>query len=166
MRVPNRKPGKYAQIEADSLITEEKFFEYKSKLDKLLNINRPKAIEEVKRLALLGDFSENVEYQFAKGRLRGINNRIVELENILKRAEIIKPNKNNNAVQIGHTVTLETNGKTKVFRILGSAEADPASGAISHQSPLGSILLGKKVGEKIGLKLKDKTVEYVILKID
>jgi transcription elongation factor GreA len=134
-------------------------------LDKLKNVSRPPAIAEVKRLAMMGDFSENYAYQIAKGRLRGINNRILAIEAELNRAEIIKP-KNTNFVQIGHTVTLETCGKQRIYQILGSAETDPASGKISHNSPLGNALIGHYVGEKVLVHQGDHSKEYTILKID
>jgi len=165
MRLPYRKPGKYMVQKADPQITEDKFNELQNKLEKLLKVIRPKASEEVARLALFGDFSENVEYQLAKGRLRGINQKILEIEYALKTAEIIKLNKNNNRVQIGHTVTIETAGQRKTYQILGSLETNPGGGTISHNSPLGSALLGHQVGETIKIKLKDKEVEYKIIEI-
>jgi transcription elongation factor GreA len=164
MQLPYRKPGKYMVQKPDPQITEDKFFELQNKLEKLLKARLP-ASEEVARLALFGDFSENVEYQLAKGRLRGINQKILETEYSLKNAEIIKPNKNTNIVQIGHTVTIENNNKIKTYQILGSAETNPGTGTISHNSPLGSALVGSKVGDTVKVKLADKIVEYKILKI-
>ena len=117
------------------------------------------------RLAELGDFSENVEYQLAKGRLRGINQRILELEFQVNRAEIIKP-KSSNVIQIGHTVTLQSGDKILVYQILGSSETNPQKGIISHTSPLGAALLGHRVGKKIIMKTTDEEIEYTVVKID
>jgi transcription elongation factor GreA len=166
MRVPIRKPGKYTHAKPDPHLTKEKFIELKNKLERLINYSRPQAAEEVKRLALDGDFSENHPYQLAKGRLRGINQRILEIEDHLKRAIIIKPLGKNSQVQLGAHVTVEINGKTKTFQILGSSETNPSTGVISHNSPIGNALIGKKIGDTAKIKLADKVVEYKILKIE
>lgn len=164
MQIPYRKPGKYMTQKPDNNITQAKFDQLQKKLDKLYN-DRPQAAKEVARLAELGDFSENVEYQLAKGRLRRINQNILEIEFTLKNAEIIAPNTNNKNVSLGHTVMVEVNNKVKTYQILGSSEANPDKNIISHNSPLGSALIGKKVGDEIEIKLKDKTVIYKILEI-
>lgn len=166
MQVPYRKPGKYAMMKSDPMLTVEKIKELEAKLERLKNYSRPKGAEEVKRLAEFGDFSENVEYQLAKGKLRGINNAITTIENQLKNATIIEPNSQHEVVQIGHQVTIENNGKEKTYLILGSTETDPQKGVISHVSPLGSALIGKKIGESVELKITNKDVCYKITKIE
>ena len=90
MRTPTRKPGKYAGVKPNANVTKKKYLELEAKLKKLTERSRVNAIKEVKRLALDGDFSENHAYSMAKGRLRGINRRIDEIEDQLKRAVIIK----------------------------------------------------------------------------
>jgi transcription elongation factor GreA len=165
MRVPIRKPGQHTFQKSDPHITLDKFNELKNKLEKLKKFSQPRSIAEVKRLALDGDFSENAAYQIAKGRLRGINQRILEIAEHLKRAEIIQAPTNKERVQLGHHITIETAGKVKTYLLLGSAETDPTAGVISHNSPLGSAILGHKVGDKILINLKDKRVEYKIIGI-
>lgn len=164
MQIPKRKSENYIRPKFDPHITEDKFNELKEKMEKLKK-SHPRAAEEVKRLAKMGDFSENFAYQAAKGHLRGINQRILEIEDQLNRAVIIKPDKELCAVQIGCNVTIETNGKQSTYVILGSAETNPSLGIISHNSPLGSALLGRKVGDVINLKLADREVEYKIMEI-
>lgn len=166
MRVPYRKPGKYSNLAPDPFLTEAKFLELEAKLKRLKTIDRPHYITEVKRLAELGDFSENVEYQLAKGKLRGINSAVEKIENQLKDAEIIRPQTETGTVQIGHTVTVETGGQRKTFQILGSTETNPLKGIISYSSPIGVALLGRVVGEVIAVKLPGREVEYKILKIE
>lgn len=165
MRTLDRKPKKPNQAAPDPLITEMKFVELKKKLEKLQHV-RPHAAAEVARLAELGDFSENVEYQLAKGRLRGINNNILKLEHELNRAVIITPKKQTNTIQIGHTVTVEIGGTQKTYQILGSSETNPGRGIISHHSPIGDALMGKKVGDIVEIKLANKKVEYKILNVE
>jgi transcription elongation factor GreA len=166
MRLPIRKPGQHTFQKSDPHITLDKFNELKNKLERLKKISQPKAIAEVKRLALDGDFSENAAYQIAKGRLRGINQCILEIEEHLKRVEIIKTPSNNERVQLGHHVTIESNGKIKTYLLLGSTETDPMAGVISHHSPLGSALLGHRIGDRIQIKLAMKDVEYKIVNIE
>jgi transcription elongation factor GreA len=119
----------------------------------------------VARLAELGDFSENVEYQLAKGRLRWINDRILKLEREINDAEIIAPNKKTDTAQVGHTVTVECAGTTKTFQILGSSETRPEEGIISHTSPIGLALMGKRVGDVVKVKIGERQIEYKIKEI-
>ncbi len=165
MRLPIRKADKYTYLKTDPYITSAKFNELNKKREKLIKVSRPKEAEEVKRLALMGDFSENAGYQIAKGRLRGINQRILDIENILKNAIIIQTDQSNEIIQIGNTVTLSRDGKKKDYQILGSEETNPSAGVISHNSPLGSALIGKKVDEEITINLGQKIVSYKIVKI-
>jgi len=166
MRTPIRKSGKYTHLKPDPHITEVKFSELKGKLERLIKFNRPRVAEEVKKLGEMGDFSENAAYSMAKGRLRGINQRIIELENHLQNAVIIKLIKNTETVQLGHRVTIENAGKQKSYLILGSAESNPLKGIISHNSPIGSALMGHKVGDKVKIQLINKRIEYRITKIE
>ncbi|MBI5621551.1 transcription elongation factor GreA [Candidatus Falkowbacteria bacterium] len=166
MQIPKRKPSKYANQEQDPHITPAKFSELKRQLEKLKNVSQPQAIEETKRLASLGDFSENAEYQLAKGRLRGINNRMLEIEEYLKRAVIIESHHNADRVSLGSTVTVEVNGQHKTYQILGSSETDPSQGIISQSSPLGSALLGKRLGETVTVPLAKNMAEYTIVRIE
>ncbi|MEI6835938.1 MAG: GreA/GreB family elongation factor [Candidatus Falkowbacteria bacterium] len=165
MRVPIRKSEKYTNLKTDPYITQAKFDELKIKLERLIKVKRPQEAEEVKRLALMGDFSENVGYQIAKGRLRGINQKILDIENLLKSAEIIYQDKDSQSAQIGNFVTLERTGKEKIYQILGSEETDPGAGVISRNSPLGSALIGKTVGDLVEINLNDKIISYKIIKI-
>jgi len=166
MRTPKRKPGKYALEKKDFHITENKYNRLKAELERLEKIDRPPAIKEVKRLALMGDFSENAAYQIAKGKLRSINRRILKVKDFLNHAEIIRPGANKDVVGLGSKVTLESEGKEKKYQILGSAETNPERGIISQNSPLGKALLGKGAGQKVEIKLPKKTTTYKIIKIE
>jgi len=165
MRVPIRKPGISTPLPNDPHLTPAKFQELQAKLIRLKSINRPREAEEVKRLALMGDFSENAGYQLAKGRLRGLNQRILDLENLLARAEIIEPSNDRETVQLGNFVTLKSGEQEITYQILGSVETNPGAGIISHNSPLGSALLHCRIGETIIVELRGRTKEYKILKI-
>jgi len=165
MQTPKRKPAKYAGKKPDPYITLEKYHRLELELDRL-KAKGPEAKSEVRRLALDGDFSENAAYQMAKGRLRGLNQRIADIEDHLKRAEIIEENKSTDRVVLGAQVTVKASGREKTYKILGSSEADPARNIISHNSPLGAALIGKSVGDTIKIKSAQKPVEYKIIRIE
>jgi transcription elongation factor GreA len=162
MQVPIRKPGKYTFDKPDVSLTEAKFNELKKELERLKK-NRPGLAAEVRRCAEMGDLSENAGYQIAKGRLRSLNQKIIDLENHLGKAVIIKPSGNSLTIQLGHKVTVEAAGRQMAFVILGSAEADPGAGIISHNSPIGLALIGRRAGETVKVKLKDREIEYKIV---
>lgn len=164
MRTPIRKSGKYTHNRLDPNMTLPKYQELQEKLKKY-KTRRPKLADEVKRLALMGDFSENAAYQIAKGQLRGLNQRILDTENLLKRAEIIEKPKNDGTIQLGSLITIETSGKQKIYKILGSSETNPEAGIISHISPLGADLIGHRVGDVIKRKTPNGVKEYKILDI-
>lgn len=166
MRVPYRKPLSFKQTKQDPYLTEGKFVELKNKLEHLKNISQPQAAAEVRRLGEMGDFSENTAYQMAKGRLRGINSAILRIGNQLNHAIIISPQEKTDSVQIGHCVTIEGAGQQKKYQILGSTETNPGGGIISHNSPIGAALLGRRVGETVKIKLASKEIEYKIINIE
>ncbi len=161
MQLPKRKPGKYSQIPFDPVMSEEKFQELEIKLERLKK-KQPVAAREVSRLAEMGDFSENVEYQLAKRRLRGINYGIMKLEHQINHAEIVEVS-DSDVVQLGSTVNISSNKGERTYKILGASEVDPDAGIISHQSPLGSALLGHVVGDVVEV---EKIGNFEILAID
>lgn len=167
MQVPYRRSEKNRRHQAqDYHLTAAKFIELKEKLRYYREVKRPRESAEVQRLALMGDFSENAGYQLAKGRLRGLNNRILELENLLKRAEIIPEVRSGNEIALGSCFTLERAGRRRQYQLLGSVETDPDQGVISHHSPLGSALLGRKAGDKISLEINGRKIEYQIISLN
>ncbi len=162
MRIPSRKPGKYSNLSPDPNITQQKKLELETNLAQLKK-KKPHAAKEVQRLAELGDFSENAEYQLAKGRLRGINRRILEIEDHLKRAIVISVQKNINEVQLGDTVTIKIDDQKKTYTILGPTETNPAKSIISHLSPIGSALIGKKPNDTFPITVAGKTKQCTII---
>jgi transcription elongation factor GreA len=165
MRIPTRKPGKYPDVLRDPHMTQQKFDELTKQLAHLLKA-RPEAAAEVKRLAEMGDFSENAAYQLAKGRLRGLNQRIMEIKDHLKFAQIIHSINPSGTVQLGSTVIFEQDGKQQTFRILGPTETNPTLGIISHKSPLGAALIGKRVGDAVQLQLNGKVSNFTVVQVE
>jgi transcription elongation factor GreA len=166
MRVPIRKAANLPHVQVDHNITEAKYRTLERELKNITENLRPKTITEVKRLAEFGDFSENAAYALAKGRLRWLNQRILDLENEINHAVIIRPNKEKKTVQLGSSVTVAVAGKQKKYLVLGSAETNPGQGVISHHSPIGSVLMGCKVGDVVSFKLANKDVSCEIINIE
>lgn len=165
MQTPYRKSDKIPRNKVDAKITLNKFEELKRNLDYLKNNIRPVLMAEVKELSTTGDYSENAGYQSAKFKLRQTNDKINKIEDILTRSEIIKTDQNN-TVEIGNTVEIEIDGVIKKYQILGSLETNPSKGLISYNSPLGSLLLNKKIGDIVELKNNTKTKKYRIKNIE
>lgn len=165
MRVPVRK-GEIENFRAkDYSLSPAKYKELELTLVRLLK-RRPQEAKEVKRLAEMGDFSENAGYQLAKGRLRGLNQRILDLEDMLKKANIVIVDNNTSQVKIGHKVSLSSDGVDKMYTILGASESNPTAGIISASSPLGSALLNKKIGDEFDLEINDRSKHYILKNIE
>ncbi|PKM88812.1 hypothetical protein CVU83_01090 [Candidatus Falkowbacteria bacterium HGW-Falkowbacteria-2] len=165
MQTPHRRGENNNRAPKDYKLSPEKYRSLEHKLLRL-KARHPQEASEVKRLAEMGDFSENAGYQMAKSRLRGLNQRILDIEHLLKRAEIVIPDADTSTVKAGHRVTIETAGKEKTYTILGGAETDPDAGVISLLSPLGSSLLNKKVGDEISVTVNGKEKIIRIIKIE
>ncbi len=147
------------------LLTKEGLAELKKEYDELVQVKRPAAVARLSAARELGDLSENSEYAAAKQDLSFIDGRIVELEEILHGAKIITSHKKGQ-VDVGCKVTLHIDGKREIFTLVGEWEADPKERKISHESPLGKALLGKKVGDKVEVEAPAGRLLYKILHID
>lgn len=145
-------------------MTKDGLAELKAEYDELVKVKRPAVVTRLSDARDLGDLSENSEYAAAKQDLAFIDGRIVELEEILHGAKVIANHKKGQ-VDVGSKVTLHVGGKKEMFTLVGEWEADPASKKISHSSPLGKALLGKKVGETAEVEAPAGKVLYKITQI-
>jgi len=139
--------------------------EINTELDGLKGAKLTAAIERVARARDFGDLSENAEYHAAKEELAFIEGRIEELEDIVARAQVVESKTTNGAVDIGCKVTVAVAGKDHTYEIVGEWEADPLKQKISHTSPLGQALVGKKPGDKVEFLAPAGKVVYQIKKI-
>lgn len=148
-------------------LTKEGLEELKKEYDELINKKRPDVLGRVTQARNMGDLSENAEYAASREELTFIDGRIDELEIILKQAVVIRDGvkTSNHAIKLGSTVTLHADGKKEVFTVVGEWEADPTNKKISHESPLGKVLIGKKVGEKVQVEAPAGKLTYSIVKI-
>lgn len=146
-------------------LTKDGHAELNTELNALIS-KRPEVAEAIATARSQGDLAENAEYHEAKEDQGRQETRIEEIENILQNSEIIKAPKGDSKVRLGSTVKLKTEeGKTKEFQVVGTVEADPLSGKISDESPIGKALLGKKVGEEVEIQTPAETTTYKIASI-
>lgn len=133
-------------------LTKEGVAELNKEHNELTKIKRPEVLERLTQARNMGDLSENAEYSAAREELSFIDGRIDELEELLKQVILIREDNSNGTkkiVKLGSTVVLKKNGKKEEYTLVGEWEADPHNRKISHQSPLGKALIGKKAGETI-----------------
>lgn len=148
-------------------LTKEGYEKLKKELDDLIFNGRKAVAQRIKQAKEYGDLSENSEWADAKDQQAFIEGRIAELENILKNATIIEKAKNSlGFVSVGSTVHVELEDGKEIFKIVGSAEADPEKGFISNESPIGQALLGKKKGDEVEVSVPAGIVKYKIVHIE
>jgi len=121
----------------------------KIELDYLKKTKRAQIAERIHQAREYGDLTENSEYDIAVEDQSLIENRIGELENIVRDAKVIPNNHTQDFVVIGSTVKIEMDDGIDEFTIVGRVEADPAKKRISNESPLGSVLIGARKGEVV-----------------
>lgn len=143
------------------LLTPQGHKELVEELKDLKDNKLTQVIDRVARAREFGDLSENAEYHAARDDHAWIQGRIEELEAILSQAKVINPEKNGH-VSIGSSVLLQVNGSDHEFHIVGEWEADPAAKKISHESPLGKALVGRKEGEQVEVEAPAGKVIYTI----
>lgn len=137
-------------------------------LENLKTVRRKEVAEKIKEARGQGDLSENAEYDAAKEEQGEIESRIIQLENLLRNAEVIDEDVlKMDVVNLGSKVTvLDVEFDEKMeYTIVGSTEADPMNGRISNESPLGMALLGQKVGATVMADTPDGEVAFKILNI-
>lgn len=149
------------------VLTKEGLEKIKNEFTNLVDVKRPEIAKRIQDAREMGDISENSEYDAAKQEQAFIEGRISEIEEILKNATVTDGSKSHKeSVDVGAKVTVHINSQDDTFYIVGAPEADPTANKISHESPLGSALMGKKVGEKIEVEAPVGKLTYTILKIE
>lgn len=147
------------------VLTKEGLAQLKAEYEELVQVKRPAVVRRLSDARSLGDLSENSEYAAAKQDLVFIDGRISELEEIIRMAKVIT-NHGKSRVDVGCRVTLHVNGKKDVYTVVGEWEADPKEKKISHESPLGRALMGKKAGDAVEVEAPAGKILYKILHIE
>jgi transcription elongation factor GreA len=130
-----------------------------------LKEKEPTAVDRVTKAREFGDLSENSEYHASREDLAFIQGRIEELEDMVARAVVVDSHVKGQ-VDIGCEVTVHASGQEHTFTIVGEFEADPIKKKISHDSPLGKALMGKKVGETVEFEAPVGKVTYEVKQIN
>ncbi len=149
------------------LLTKEGKEELEKRLQYLKVEKRAEITERIKTAREFGDLSENAEYDAAKNEQAMIEGEILEIENQLKYAVIIKDSIKKDTVSLGSTVDF-IDGDTNelcTYEIVGTTEADVESGRISNESPVGNALLGHKVGDVVNVSSPSGTMTLTVKKI-
>lgn len=151
------------------ILTYEGLEKLEKELEYLKITKRRQIAERIKHALSFGDISENSEYDEAKNEQAQIETRIVQIENMLKNAQIIdEEDVNTDSVSLGCRVKvldIEMDEEVEYY-IVGSMEADPAKSKISNESPVGKALIGKKVGDIVDVQVPAGTIQLKILNID
>jgi len=146
-------------------LSQEKFEEIKEELKRLKTVDRKEVAERLEYAKSLGDLSENAEYHEARDQQADIEDRIMQIEEMIKNAVIVTE-KHGQIVEIGSTVVVKKDGGVEgTYVIVGSEEADMLSGKISFQSPIGGALLGKSKGEEVKVATPRGEIKYSILDV-
>ncbi len=139
----------------------------KQELGHLISVKRVELAARLRDAIKQGDLSENADYIAAKEEQAFLEGKIMEIELTLKRATIVREANSDGAVGIGNRVTvIEDGGDREVFVLVGSKEANPREGKISHESPIGRALMGKRVGDRAQAETPGGAIVFEILKIE
>ncbi len=152
-------------------LTKEGLEKLKAELHHLKTVRRKEVAARIKEAREYGDIVENSEYDDAKNEQAFVEGRIKDLESLLRNVKIIEEEDEspggNHEVKIGSTVEIRDaeSGEKFTYTLVGSAEADPSENKISNESPVGSAILGRKVGDKVEVEVPAGLIEYEILNI-
>ena len=151
------------------ILTSEGLVKLEKELEYLKTVKRQEVAAEIKVALGYGDLSENSEYDEAKNKQAQMEIRIVEIETMLKNAKVIDEAEiSTDTVSLGCTVTVydvEFDEELH-YNIVGSTEADPSNGKISDESPVGTALLGKKVGDIVEVPAPAGSIELKVVEIN
>lgn len=152
-----------------TLLTQAGLLEIQEELKYLKEVKRVEVADKLKEAISFGDLSENSEYEDARNEQAQVELRVIELEEILKNYELVdekKAARKNNGVAIGNTVTIkDSEGVQATYKIVGPTETDIFENKISNESPIGSALIGRDVGEVAKGKSQAGPFEFTIVSI-
>ena len=150
------------------MLTEEGLEKIKKELHELKTVKRKEIAEKIKNAVAFGEIAENAEYRAAKNEQAFIEGRILTLEKVIENYELIDRSKNGHTViSPGSIIVVEDlKKKEKIeYKLVDYVESDPSSGKISIASPIGKSVLGKKVGDKVKIRVPAGNLNYKILEI-
>src|SRR3954465_14371388 len=159
-----------AHMQKDVILTPDGLSKLKEELERLQTDKRREVAERIKEAREFGDISENSEYDDAKNEQAMLEQRIAQLEERLRSAQVVDPKDiSTDAVQVGSVVSVkdEKTGKSQKFTIVGSAEANPSENKLSNESPVGRALIGHKRNDVVSVQVpRGPARKLKITKID
>jgi transcription elongation factor GreA len=151
----------------ETVVSQEKFDEMIKELEHLKTVRRTEIAKNLEYARSLGDLSENAEYQEARDLQAATEERIKKLEELVKNTKIVTDGKKKSEISFNSKVTIKKEGSTEghEYTIVGSEEADMRVKKLSHVSPLGSALMGKKKGDTFSFETPSGKQTYTIEKV-
>ncbi|MCX6792939.1 MAG: transcription elongation factor GreA [Candidatus Falkowbacteria bacterium] len=146
------------------IISEEGFQKLQEELHQLCTTKRREIADRIEKAKELGDLSENAEYSDAKEAQAFNEGRVSEITSLLKNITVVKTH-GKNEIGMGSKITVEAHGKEKEFTIVSFNEADPLSGKVSNESPMGLAFLNKKTGDMVTVHTPKGDIKYKITHI-
>jgi transcription elongation factor GreA len=164
----NKTVLRETMIDKPVFLTAEGRTKLEKELEFMVSVRRREIAQRIHSAKDQGDITDNAEYEDAKNEQAFVEGRILELESKLRNAVLIANLSNNSGVvTLGCTVTLrDSDGENARYTIVGSAEAKPAQGRISNESPVGRALLGRSIGEEVPVRTPGGSVNYTILTVE
>lgn len=150
-------------------LTKEGLAKLQGELDELVTVRRAEVAQRIHDAKELVGAQNPPEYEDARAEQAFVEGRIIEIETMLQNAIMIEDDKkrDHQKVSLGSKVEVKDhNGKKVTYTIVGMAEADPKGGKISNESPVGTAMLGKKVGDKIEIKAPAGDMTWTVVQID
>ena len=153
----------------EMLLTQEGYDKIVAEHEELVSVKRAEVAARIKEAISYGDTSENAEYDSAKNEQAELEEKIHELEEILRKAKIVQDEDvRGDTVNIGLKVTVQDldTGDIEVYSIVGATESDPFNGKISTDSSVGKGLIGKKKNDTVAIEVPDGVINYKIMNIE
>lgn len=147
-------------------LTKDRYEEIAEELKQLKTEGRRAVAERLKQAKDLGDLSENFDYQTAREEQSKLEQRINQLEDLLRTSSIIAKTPSGGVVRVGARVVVDRAGTSMTFTITGSSEARPGDGLISNESPIGKALLGRKAGDEVAVMTPRGEARYRIVSVE
>lgn len=147
---------KYLTADSLELLKKEK--------QNLIDVKIPDIARRIDEAKQQGDLSENAEYTQAREDMSWAQTRVLELDQIINNSQIIV-HKKSDQVQVGSSITVKINDKTKDYTIVGPHEINPALGLISNESPLGEAFIGHKAGDTVEVRTPAGKIAYKIIAV-
>ncbi|MDD4625146.1 MAG: transcription elongation factor GreA [Candidatus Paceibacterota bacterium] len=147
-------------------LTPEGLEKLRKELDHLINVERKEVAKDLEEAISYGDLSENAAYTEAKEHQASLEQRILELEAMIKNAKVVEMDKDCSKVQVGSTVFLSSGKMDNKYMIVGANEANPFENKISYASPLGKALMDQIKGATVEVPTPEGVAKYKITRIE